>query len=283
MIALLTLALAPEALALEPVSGCQEAVDSAAIGKLIEDIEYAYLQLDEEGLRVAGDGMITALACLNEPLGWTDAAGVHRALGIHHFVFGDVEGAELSFAAARSIEPNYRFSSNLVPEGNPLRQTYMAMPLERRRVEAAPPAEGRLTFDGREGLERTTSWPTILQVFDVDGSVRATRYLTPGEPLPDYPLRPVANIDGDDLNKGRFTLRWPPRPGLAIGAGAAAVIAGGAWAWAAHTEDVYLDPTTPYADLDALRARANGLTVVSWGLGAGAVGMGAGAILVARW
>ena len=120
----------------------------------------------------ATDQLDAAVPCLSEPLPPGLVAEVHRTKGIRAFGERDSAGAQQMFAAARTIEPGFRFPYNLIPDGNPIRDAYLALDLGARTTEELPPpGRGDLRFDGYTSRARPTSWPTVVQHVQADGTV----------------------------------------------------------------------------------------------------------------
>lgn len=157
---------------------------SADLVYALEQAEAAWMHSDLPSLQAATDRVRSQLPCLDEPLVRTLAAQAHRDLGLRAFVERDLESAELSFAAARAILPDWRFPDAMVSAGNPLRDHYRARPAEGPVQTVPPPASGSLSFDGRVGLDRPTGRSTIVQLSDDSGAVLLTALVQPGEALP---------------------------------------------------------------------------------------------------
>ncbi len=279
------------ALLVAPASACDDASTSSDLSRQVEAAETAYAELDIDGLVAATDTLLAALPCVSEPLSRSASANVHRVVGLRAFVDQEGEDAKLAFAAARSIQPDYRFPDTLIPPGNPILADYDAIPLSIASSEPAPALadDGSWRFDGRDGQERARTWPTVAQAIDTRGAVRGSVYLWPANaleafdtsvedeviaavppPLPD--LAPVAPGEGGGVHKG-----------LLAGAGGMAILTGVTYALASSAASEYRDVSTPYDDLDGLRRQANTMTV-GWAASAAVTaGLGASAFLVARW
>jgi hypothetical protein len=258
---------------------CAAPVTTIDLQRALEDAEAAYVALDDIALSVAGQTVQNGIPCLNEPMSRTLAASIHRFVGLQSFLDRELDDAALAYAAARSIEPAYVLPLTLVPEGHPLRDVYASVDLGRDARVSVPEAKGRLTFDGRESDERPSTWPTIVQVFDEQGRVLSTTYLLPDAPMPEY--TPAEGRLSPDTFELKF--QTPPNRTLLMSAGGAAVAAGGLYALAAVSANRYHNVDPPDANLDALRATTNGLTVATWGVGVAAATLGVGAFFVGQW
>ncbi|MCB9760216.1 MAG: hypothetical protein H6739_10310 [Alphaproteobacteria bacterium] len=259
---------------------CPKTYQTNELRVLLEDAEAAFGRLQLDAFNAATTQAAEILPCLSEPLPRPLAATFHRTRGLRLFVERDIEGARLSFAAARSIEPAYRFPTDLVPEGNPVLQEYGAVDVEAGTWLPLPEPEGRVTFDGRDELSRPVDWPTIMQIFDIAGQVQQTVYLQPGDPTPEYNIRVITLRD---RIPPLLEPNIPPNPRLLAGAGGAALVAGGLYTAAVLSRRAFDDDGTDTDLIDPLRARTNGLVVATWVGGTAAVALGAGAFFVARW
>ena len=242
----------------------------------------AYKNADLVGFVKHTTQLEAVVVCLGEPLDRNVAASVHRMMGLRAFIDQKGEKSEQAFGAARSIEPNYRFSETMIPQGHPIMKAYEAMPADQfdelKDVEAA--ADGYFQFDGRTGLQRPVNVPVVAQLFDGNGAVRTSSYLWPTDGMFDYERGDAANPDSvltlDTRKRG-------PNVPLAASAGGAAVLSGVAYAVAASSAAKYRSAETPYADGPGLVSTNHTFTVVAGGAGVAAVGLGVGAILAGRW
>jgi hypothetical protein len=253
------------------------------------DEAYASLEgLDITAFKASTDVLDAAIPCLADPLAPKLIAEIHRTKGIR--AFGEAAGR--MWAAARTIDPGYRFPYNLIPDGNPIREAYLAVDVAERTVETLEaPSTGDLRFDGYSTVDRPASFPTFAQYVRADGGVAFSRYLQPSDPVPDYPTGPVAVPDPVPVvpmptpqpvpapQPVAQTPRRSARAPLWLGAGIAAVASGITYGIAGTTKQDFLDPTTPDADLDGLRSRANTLVIVSGFGAATAVGLTVGGAL----
>ena len=218
--------------------------------------------VEEDSFRAAITRLEAALPCLVEPLAPTDAARVHRALGLSAWLARDTAAATAAFAAARAADPAYTFPEAMVPAANPVRRAYEGAPTEGPTTVLAPP-RGKLLLDGVVSRVRVEDRPVVVQI--VYPTVTTTTWVAAGAPVPAWPVR----------GKG---LRVP----LLIGAGAAAA---GAGALAALAGDLRANPPVPTSedDLQAIGARNHGMVYGAAGLGVAAVGLGVTAFVVGEW
>ena len=240
-----------------------EPTTTADIRSALEQAQSKFSALDVDGFKGATAQAHDDLPCLTDKFTRNLAAEYHRFAGLRSFVEKDPVNSTLSFAAARTIEPAYRFPESFVPPGNPVLSEYEAIDLEAGEFETVgEPKEGRIEFDGREALERPMSWPTLVQLFNDDGSVRFTGYLAPGDTLPAYDAKPLVDPDGGG------------GPNIALlGGGAGGLLLSGVFygvASSAHTK--YTSDATAYDELDSLRGTINSMQTAS--IAAGVVGLG---------
>jgi hypothetical protein len=249
--------------------------------------QQAYVALDVPRFRDLMDQVHADLPCVSDEVTKHLAAEIHRYEGLEAFLDRSQDRSTKAFAAARSVEPTYRFPDAVVPAGNPVLADYTALdPDDGRTERVAPPLDGRIQFDGQPTETRPADFPTLFQLIDSEGRVRATAYLWPGDPLPDYPAGEIPKAA--DATGGRhqdvteLVHRGPDRRWLA-GAVTAAVVSGGLYGGAYVVHQKYYATTTPIGQLDGLRSVNNTLVVASGGVAVAAVGLGAGAFLVGRF
>ena len=197
-----------------PIAALQTAAaacpTAAALSELNRDVdraERAYGTLDLDGFMSSSDALRADLPCLGEPMTRVVAARIHRVEGLRGFVDSDRRAAAQSFAAARSLEPDYRFPEDLVPSGYPEWELYDAIDLTLGgSAKVDPMIDGYILFDGKVGPERPTEWAAIVQIINEEGEVVNTAYLRPGQPMPSYypeeSARAAANVV--DANPNSF-------------------------------------------------------------------------------
>lgn len=242
-------------------AACSEVVPASAIQDALGRAEQALVDLDIPTFKQEVGQAEQLLPCVGERMAPPLVASFHRFWGLR--AFGERDPlAKRSFAAARHIEPAYRFSETLVPTGNPILSEYVAIdPKHRSTVPVPPPARGHLLFDGTEGLDRPSDWPVVVQHVDPDG-VQFTAYLRPDSAMPAYALAVDAVVEPPVAQGSTLDLRRP----LLVGTGSAvlmtSVLYGLALRGKARFHDVDRNPV-PDGDLAGLRARTNGLVVAS--------------------
>ena len=267
------------ALAQEPA--CDEPTDTLQVVSAIERAENAWSMADAKNFNDANRAMATLLPCLEEPLTRSMAARVHRMNGLSHFLNRNDAEMQLSFAAARATAPAFRWPADLVPPDHPVLDGYNAMDTTDLPTEVTlAPKDGSSSYDGREGLARPTSVPTLHQHLGDDGSVLGTWLLNPGDPLPDYPrVSPsvAATPSGEIQRRGA---RLPMLLGAAGGFAASGVMYG----LAASASGSYRSgEVTSIDELDRLRGTTNSAYWASVGLVGASTVTTIGAFAVARW
>jgi len=276
------------ALFLAPLAGavCEEPAKTTELLEILERAEWAYGGAELDVFNASSDLMLERLPCVDEEVPRNIAARIHRLQGLRGFVVRDPDLSTRAFAAARSIEPGYRFPETIVPQGNPVLADYEAIPVESGLlVPALAPKDGYLLFDGRPGTQRPGSWPSLLQIVDEKGQISLTVYLRRSEALPEYkqarvqPIVKASNGGGQGETEQKRGVSVP----LLVTAGGLAVASGTLLALSRGVEDQYWDNSYSNDELEDLRQRHNGLALGAWGSGGGAVLAGVGAFLVVRW
>jgi len=267
---------------------CPKPLSTAELDGLLADARRSLERLDTQEFVETTDAVDLALPCLGEPITRHLAAEIHRTKGIRAVSERDPHAPRI-FAAARSIEPAYKFPSTLIPEGNPVRIEYASFDLATGKVErVASPTEGTLMLDGAQSAWRPIEWPTVAQYLRADGAIAWTAYVTPGMPLPHYPASAAVAEHEAELTALLVTpevvapvhTKRSPKVPLAVAAGTSALLTGLSWGLAANAAAQFEDPTTPDTELESLQSRANTLTIVGGFTGAAAVGFGIGFVAV---
>lgn len=252
--------------------GCETPAKTLELEALLDDTDVAFARADLPGFRAAIDAADARLPCVDEVVPQALVTRLHRAQGLAAWFRDAPAPAREAFAAARRLDPDAGFDANLVPEGHPLLDAYTALPLpaDAEAIVLPPPAEGSLRVDGRRLAARPPGLPSLFQRLDGSGTVVATAYLWPGEPVPPYPLVTHAtDVAPEPVVTPSATARH-----LRIGAVAAGVGAVLLYGGAAMVHQRYDATDTPTERLDGLRTANNGLVV---GSGASlAVGIGLG-------
>lgn len=209
-----------------------------------------------------------SLRCVATPLPAATAARFHRMEGLAAYVARDTDRTTKAFAAARALDPDYTFPTDMVPPQNPLRVAYEGSVAGTATVSApAPKPPYILWVDGAQTRAVPDSRAAVVQVQKGDGAVVDSAWVLPGTPLPAYP-------------KASAGSRVP----LLIGAGVLAAGAGTLWALGAQARTATFEEVPLSSDERASRQDlANNLGYATVGVGAAAVLTGAGAFVFGRW
>lgn len=200
------------------LAGCESPTSNASLHTALDRALEAYEGLDVEGFQQSTTDATNQIPCLSETLTPAIAARFHRFRGLRAFVERDEAMAELSFAAARALQPAFAFPESLVPAGNPVLDRYGAIDLTPlARTPVPPAATGRVWLDGGSG-PRLEGLPVIFQYEGPDGTVSTSALLAPGAALPRYPLEGPPSPGGGGRGKQR-ALRYSGIGLLAVGGG----------------------------------------------------------------
>ncbi|MEQ1505666.1 MAG: hypothetical protein ABMB14_25760 [Myxococcota bacterium] len=276
-------------------AACPRGTSSAELVALIEGARSAYGNLDMVGFHAAMVTLDGAVPCLTDEVTAHLAAEVHRYQGLRGFLDRNPTSARTAFAAARALEPNFKFPESLVPAGNPVLVEYVAIdPDAGVRLSVADPVDGRILFDGRPIAERPRDFPTLVQLVDGDGQVSSTGYLWPGDPLPSYAPRertaaipvpaPATTRNLTAVPGPRPVPAWAgPNKGLLTVAAVGAVTAGALYGGAFVVHGQYDRPEASYDTLDGLRTTNNTLVLGSAAALVATLGFGTTAFLVGQF
>ena len=270
-------------LLLQAAEACDRPADTSELQAVMERAEEAYGSLDLAGFTAATDELEVVLGCLSDPITRPVAAHLHRMHGLRAFVDQESEDAKLAFAAARALQPSYRFPETFIPTGNPVLVVYDAVPLTMGTAQtvSSPGSDAYWGFDGRTTDQRPVNWPTVVQRFDGSGGVAETAYLWPDDalPVPESVPPPVAPplptpdpVSTPAPEAGGSTV-------LVSSAAATAVVAAVVYgtAWRAH-QNFYGEGLSD-AQIRDYYDKARKRTALAAGVGAVSFGLGLGAAL----
>lgn len=253
---------------------CPEPKANADLLIALEEATTAFGRLEIETFNAAANEAAAVVGCLAEAISRPSAAEFHRVQGLALFLGRNSPAAQLSFAAARSVEPEYVFPTDLVPDGNPIRVDYKAIDPKVGPFELAnAPKSGSLRLNGSRSLNRATPLPVIFQRLDGRGAVVQTVVVGPGEPLPTF------QTGSDGSSREPRVARSGPHIPLLIGSGVALAAAGGLYAGAFMTK-TSIGNSEVIADFEGKRQTANTLTLGAGGAAVVGIGLGATSFLV---
>ena len=249
------------------LASCETPVGNADVHEALNDATRAYAAFDEAGFLAKVDAINADLACMDEIVAPTYASALHRLRGLRSFLEKDYGVAELHFAAARRIDPTYRFPDSIAPTGNPLHKRYGAVDigdLNDRRV-VPEPARGSYRLDGLRTPKREFGAPVLLQRIAPSGAVSSTAFIEADTPLPD---------PGERIRERR------PAPALLI-AGVSCLAASTASLGAAWASKSSFNAAAATREPDAIRSayRRN----LTWNVAAGAFASGGVGLVTAHF
>lgn len=256
---------------------CAEKVSSAAFYEQVASGDTAYIRMDIEAFQEARRQASQMIPCLDESLTPAQAAGYHRLEALGAFLGRDHAGAVASLRSVIAAAPGYQLSLEIAPTGHPLRMYFEIAEGSKSAppVALGPIARGWVTVDGAT----STSWPVdrpyLTQQFDSAGGVMVSALRTVGE-------APSEELAVDDSFRSVSAKIHTARTLSLVSAGAA-LVTGALYLGARSSANQFWDPSTPTAELDALRQRTNALGWASAGVGLVAVGTGGAAVLVGTW
>lgn len=268
-------------------AACDKPTDNAALARGVDAAIEAFQSMEDANFASAREAVIQAVPCLAEPIKPEVAAAVHRIRGLNAFLADDSLTGQLYFAAARSIDPSYRFPEDVAPEGHPLQQDYLALDTSADQIELLPElTTGSLFVNGRRTRERSKSYPILFQLVDADDNVLSTAFLDAGSALPvDAAL--IAPVEGAGSGPSAgSTKKNKKRPNLpllitsaALGAAAGGLAVGNRLSYGSYnTYYSGLGANPSPADIDGYdrrRGTTNLLGFTATGVGVAAIGLGA--------
>jgi hypothetical protein len=276
MITLVAALLSPAARAAD----CPAAVYTGDLELTWSRMADAFARGEPDALRGQAASMWAKLPCLAEPLRPSAAARLHGAVALEAFdarhddpwMLDQLSGA---IQSALTLDDRFDFPAAMADAVADAR----AVPLPDWPPEALDPG-ARVKVDGVEMTSVPLNRPVVLQHLDGDGGARSTRYLRVGDPFPRELLPrsaattgPVSAV-GATIEAEHLAVERRRRVALTASTGAAAAGAVALFGLAAARQAAFLDPATPYGDLDPLARTADALSWGGLGLGLGAAGLG---------
>ncbi len=267
---------------------------SSAAGQVVA----TFTQMDAEGVGKARTELEETIRCLGEILPRPDAAAVYRADALAAYLEDAPQRVIADFRSAAQLQPSYKLSLAVAPEGHPLRGYYDSAQALGPGGDEMLPAGLVAYADGVRAWVRPLERPVILQFMDSSGQVRSSIMLRPGDPLEaviPWELVPDDATSSTDLAlQGQASSAAPTsgtdsaapslRSPLLVGAGVSAVGAIVAFSVANIALSNFNDPqTTDITQLESYRKTTNSGVAISGVLGLAAVGCGVSAFLVGTW
>jgi len=266
---------------------CETSTTALQLQEAAKAGESAFSNMDKESLleqtTLAREQI---LPCLGESLSPEDIAGFHRLMALEAFTRKNDERVISELHAARRLEPGYDLHVMVPNPGHKIHGLYVAasMVADGEPQTVYPPKGGYVMVAGVRNAPRYTKTPTILQAYGPGGQLIETRYIQPGEALPQYQSREdwlaEQGVGGVDLTQPR---------GWYWSAAVAGVLAGSSYFYAQSQKAKYLDtsaPDTPesLAALPGFASRSKGFGVTSVVIGSGAVALvGTGVVMQVKF
>jgi hypothetical protein len=276
MLAWCASAVGASASAAEP--SCEQFFDARTFHQRVSEGDSAYAEMDLQAFQAARLGAREMVPCLAEPLSPAQVAGFHRIEALGAFLARDHAGAVASLRSLMAAAPGYQLSSELAPDGHPLRLYFNiaenALVLPGSPVAARP--DGWTMVDGSTSAEWPIDRPYLYQEFDPSGGVRMSTVRASGVAPPGFTAEPDAAVRSSTA--GTKTART-----LGFISAGSAVVAGGLYLGARASAGQFWDPATSAEELDSLRRRTNTFGALSAGVGFVAVGTGGAALFVGTW
>lgn len=271
------------------LAGCPRFATRIDLQQAADEAMDAFRTADQERFDSARMRAFNALQCMTEALEPVDAGRFHGLMALHYSMDEDDAGIVAAFRASLATGA-WAFPGDFVPPDHPLVVGYgaaLTQPGAQLR-EVRVLRYGQITVDGLPVPQAPSDRPCILQELAFDGSVRHTAYVEAAGSLPDWATPPVvvplvpepppptmAEIAAGPIRTRPPTLRRVALCSVtALTAGTAGVLYAAAW----NRHGAYVDPATPYADLDRLDRETSTYTWTALGVGVGALGLTAATV-----
>ncbi len=227
--------------------------------------EKAFADIDLAGLlKVSTFAREEIVPCLSDALTTADASAFHRLMALEAFTHRNEMRVRREFHAARKLAPGYVLPEDFAGPDHPLRKLYIEAEMtdDGQRELVYPPIGGSVTVGGVRNAPRFKDSPVIVQVFDSTNKVLETRYVQPGETLPNWGLNNPMGITATDLGIDTVPL-WKKEEPWLIASGVSAVIAAGFYGAAMYKKSQFNDKGTSDKDLRGLQSTVNGFGYTS--------------------
>ncbi|MEZ4323071.1 MAG: hypothetical protein R3F61_36730 [Myxococcota bacterium] len=266
---------------------------TVALQRYVEQAEFAFVELDDLGLRSNRDAAVQTVLCLGELVHPPHAAGFLRLEGVFAFVNDNQAFAMDAFRSALTVQPDFQLKAAIAPAGGPLAGLYAAARNDTPTMWAIP-QPGRPVFVNGVSTTHAPRGLSIVQVVEPSGQVGWSGIVTGPQDLPPWfvsapgpapmpvpapvPVVPIPTpvpepvYVPDPLEP--TAKRGGPRIPLLVAAGGLAVAAGGMYAGAAVTR-------TRYDAAPTAQRRQLTNTLFLGSVGTGIVSLGVATIAVA--
>lgn len=251
---------------------CEKPTTLSQLAQASVDGERSFADMNPNLRKVSGMAREEVLRCLSEPISVEAAAAFHRLMALEAFSIRDDKRALREFHAARRLAPGYVLPEDLAPLDHPLRKLYVASEQVNEGLPELvnPPKGGSVRVGGVTNAPRFKDVPVIVQVFDRTHKLIETRYIQPGETLPDWGLNNPLGVTAKDLGIDT-TPTWKKDSTWWIASGVVAVVAVGFYGAALYEKNQFNDHGTSDRELSGLQSRTNGFGYTSLATGGLAV------------
>lgn len=249
-------------LATKAAAACETPTHVADLVQVMEAGEMAFVDLNKELVRQDLKEAQAIVGCLNEQIGTSEVARLHRFAGFAAFVEKNREAVEREFALAIVLEPHYVLPEGIVPSDHPVAILYeqaMNLAFDSDRQIVLVPQGGWSTVDGVRTNERRSAASAVVQIMDARGAVVDSRFLVPMQLLPSLDL---SQYNIDLTVKPRSIFKSKPAPWL-IASATGLVVSGALYGVAMYEKSRFEDTVNPVPDdeLVALQSATNALGI----------------------
>ncbi|MCB9678676.1 MAG: hypothetical protein H6737_26475 [Alphaproteobacteria bacterium] len=270
---------------------------TVGVQRFVEQAEFAFVELDDTGLRANRDQAVQTVLCLGELVHPPHAAAFLRLEGVFAFVNENPTFALDAFRSALTVQPDFQMKAAIAPAGGPLAGLYAQARGDVPTMWALP-QPGKAVFVNGVSTTHAPYGLSIVQVVEPTGQVGWTGIVTGPNDLPPWfvnvavpspvavapqpvpapfpvpaPLPAPEPFMPDPLDEDAG--KKPPRVPLLVTAGIIAAAAGGMYAGSAITRTRYdAAPTAQRRQLtNTLFLGAAGAGIVSLGVATVAVAL----------
>ncbi len=258
-------------------SACEEPVDLAELGRVLDVATTAWVVMDRSSFEAATEERREALPCLVELVVPETAIRLHLHEALAWSLQRRSDLSQGAFEAILELQPSWQLPVEVAPEHHRLRGDFArALEAERpsERRPLAPPGDGALLVDGLPARDVPVGRPFVIQMLDRRGDVQRTHYFTPGSEV-------SADAGGDDWwlyqgqGAGATPLDSQRQRGMKFvyGGVGLGVLAGAVYTVAALQGRALTRDAQPCEELPAARRQVNQLVAASAGLGAVGAGL----------
>lgn len=174
-------------------AACPGPTQTLSVLRHVEAAELAFVDLDDERMRLERERALQATLCLGEVIHAPHAAALLRLEGMLAFSLGNEAFAIQAFRSALSVQPAFPLKAAIAPVGGPLHRLYAHAQSQPATLWALPPTPRLLFVNGSASLAAPTG-VAVIQVVEPDGRLSWTGFVTqPGE-LPPWIGAPISNV-----------------------------------------------------------------------------------------